>query len=147
MAKTTSRYTYVLFGEEVKALCATALQLKAIDAATFERMTEKADALIGTQAKKAEYNKANPKKATAKGASEKTQILVDKLVGILSSEPMTTAEISEVLGEKLEALQVSNAMRYVPNSDKTKVIRTTTNDKGLTSQKEYTAYFIKADAE
>lgn len=140
MEKTNSRYTYVTFGNEVIELAAAALAAKLIDGTAAARLTEKATALVGTQTKKAEYNKANPKKTAPKGASEKTQATANALAALLTAEPMTAAELNEIGGTEFTALQVANAMKFIPNAESVKVIRDSVNAKGLKAQKEYTAY-------
>ena len=55
---------------------------------------------------------------------------------------MTAAEINAALGTDYTALQVANAVKYIEGAKASKVIRKTTNAKGLTAEKEYTAYSI-----
>lgn len=146
MAKNT-RYTYVSFGNEVVDVVASALTNKLIDAMQAERMIDKANALIATQEKKSTYNAANPKKSTPKGASEKTQAVANALASVLTDIPMTTAELNEALGTTYTPLQVSNAIKFVPNWAKETVVRDVVSPKGLKSQKEYTAYKVVAESE
>lgn len=135
MANTT-KYTYVTFAQEAIALA----NGEAItDTARF---IEKANALIATQTNKAAYNAANPKKTAAKGASADTQAKAAQIGAILDTTPKTAAEINALLGTDYTALQVANAVKFIEGATSVKVIRESTNAKGLKSQKEYTAYTI-----
>lgn len=134
---TNARYTYITFAEEVKAILEGKIE---VTAEVKARVTEKADALIATQTAKKDYNAANPKKSTAKGASAETQAKADQIAGVLTSEPKTAAEINAELGTDYTALQVANAIKFIEGATSTKVIRTTVNGKGLKADKEYTAY-------
>ena len=141
MAKTNTRYTYVDFANEVKAIVNGET---AITAELTARIVEKADALIATQESKKAYNANNPKKSTAKGASEETKAKAAKIVAVLpdnAENAVTAAEINELTGEDFTALQVANAVKFIEGAKSCKVVRETTNAKGLKSQKEYTAYF------
>lgn len=138
MANTT-RYTYEMFGKDVLALVNGEIE---VTDAIRERMTAKAEALIAAQVKKAEYNAAHPKKSTAKGASAATQEKAAAIKSVLTAEPMTAAEINAALGTDYTALQVANAVKFIEGATASKVIRKTTNAKGLTAEKEYTAYSI-----
>lgn len=137
MNKTTSRYTYTQFGNDIIALLNGEIE---VTDALRERMTAKAVDLLNAQAKKAEYNATHPKAGKAKGASAETMSKANAIKGVLSTEPMTAAEINAALGADYTALQVANAVKYIEGVTSVKVIRTTTNAKGLTAQKEYTAY-------
>lgn len=140
MAKNT-RYTYVDFANEVKAVANGEL---AITAEITARLVEKADALIATQESKKAYNANNPKKSTAKGASETTKAngeLIATVLDTTAEGAKTAAEINEALGTDFTALQVANAIKFLDGAQSCKVIRETVNGKGLKSQKEYTAYF------
>lgn len=140
--KNSSRYTYVSFANEVIALVTGELE---VTPEIAKRITEKAEALRGTQEKKAAYNAANPKKTAPKGASEKTQATANAIAAILpttAENAITTAEINETLGTEFTALNVANAVKFIPNAQRAKVIRETVNAKGLKAQKEYTGYFV-----
>ena len=143
MAKnTTSRYTYITFAEEVKALIEGKLEITDEVAA---RITEKADALIATQEKKSAYNKNNPKKSTAKGASETTKANADAIMAILGyteDAARTARDINAELGTDFTALQVANACKFIPNIQSCKVVREVVTTKGLRAEKIYTAYYI-----
>jgi hypothetical protein len=139
MANTNSRYTYVDFANEVIAALTGELE---VTADVAKRICEKADALRISHENKAAYNKANPKKSTAKGASADTQAKADAIAGVLSATPMTASDINEALGTDFTALQVANATKFIPGVTSQKVIRDTVNGKGLRAQKEYTAYTI-----
>lgn len=142
MAKNTNtRYTYITFAEEVKGLIAGTVQLTP-EIAT--RVTEKANDLIATQSAKKDYNANNPKKSTAKGASEETKAKADLISSVLPNSAdtaMTASELNETLETEFTALQVANAVKFIEGATATKVIRETVNGKGLKQQKEYTAYF------
>ena len=140
MAKnTTARYTYITFAEEVKALIEGKLEITVEVAA---RITEKADALIATQENKAAYNAKNPKKTAAKGASAETQAKADQIKAILTDVPKTGAEINAELGTDYTALQIANAVKFIPGVKSEKVVRETTSSKGLKAEKLYTAYTL-----
>lgn len=136
---TNARYTYITFAEEVKAILEGKIE---ITAEVKARVAEKADALIATQTAKKDYNAANPKKSTAKGASAETQAKATQIATILDGEPKTAAEINELLGTEYTALQVANAVKFIEGAKSEKVIRDSVNAKGLKSQKEYTAYTL-----
>lgn len=142
MAKNTNtRYTYITFAEEVKALIAGTIQLTP-EIAT--RVTEKANDLIATQTAKKTYNAENPKKSTAKGASEDTKAKATAISSVLpntAETAITATEINAILETEFTALQVANAVKFIDGATATKVIRETVNGKGLKQQKEYTAYF------
>lgn len=137
MKNTNTKYTYITFAEEVKALIKGEIEITA-EIAT--RVIEKADALIATQTAKKDYNANNPKKSTAKGASEETKAKANAIAEILNAEPKTATEINAELGTEYTALQVANAIKFIEGAKSEKVIRNTVNGKGLQQQKEYTAY-------
>lgn len=62
---------------------------------------------------------------------------------VLGSEPMTMREINAALGTDYEALQVANAVKYIPGAESCKVWRMVTNGRGEKVEREYTAYFLK----
>lgn len=103
-------------------------------------MLEKAEALLQAQLNKAAYNATHPRKSTAKGPSEKTAAVMAAIKPVLGTEPMTAADINAALGTTYTALQVANAVKYIDGVTSCKVVRTTTNSKGLKADKEYTAY-------
>lgn len=103
-------------------------------------MLEKAEALLQAQLNKAAYNATHPRKSTAKGPSEKTAAVMAAIKPVLGTEPMTAADINAALGTTYTALQVANAVKYIDGVTACKVVRTTTNAKGLKADKEYTAY-------
>ena len=135
----TTRYTYAKFATEVIAVLNGEIE---VTAEVKERMTEKANALLAAQAAKAEYNATHPKKNTAKGASEATKAKAEAIRSVLGAEPMTAAEINTALGTDYTALQVANAVKFIEGAKSCKVVRKTTNAKGLTAEKEYTAYTL-----
>jgi len=140
MSKTvkTGKYTYVNFANDVIAL----INGEKVETGTLTLMTEKANDLIKTHTKKAEYNANNPKKAAPKGASTETQANADAIKSVLTNEPMTTEDINAALNAEFTPLQVSNAIRFIDGVEKSKVIRMVKNAKGLTGEKEYTAYNV-----
>lgn len=139
MEKTTSKYTYAKFAEDVIRVANGEVQLTAELSA---RLTAKANDLLTAQVKKAEYNAAHKSTKTPKGASAETKAKADAIAAVLSATPMTAAEISAAVGTEYTALQVANAVKYIDGAKSCKVIRDTVNAKGLKAQKEYTAYFI-----
>ena len=139
MAKTSTQYTYVDMANEMLAVLHDGLELDGVGVA---RATAKLNAFIESQEKKAEYNKANPKKSTAKGASPETQANANAIAAILGKEPKTAKDIGIELGREFSALQVSNAVKFIPNVEKAQVVRTVIDNDGLTQQKKYAAYFI-----
>lgn len=136
---TTSKYTYKQFGLDIIALAKGELELSPEVAM---RLMEKAQALVNAQESKAAYNATHPKKSTAKGASAATMEKANAIKSVLTASPMTAAEINAALGTDYTALQVANAVKYIDGVTSEKVVRTITNSKGLTSQKEYTGYKV-----
>lgn len=136
---TTSKYTYKQFGLDIIALAKGELELTP---EVSIRLMEKAQALVNAQESKAAYNATHPKKSTAKGASAATMEKANAIKGVLTASPMTAAEINAALGTDYTALQVANAVKYIEGVTSEKVVRTVTNSKGLTSEKEYTGYKV-----
>ena len=144
-----AKYTYEVFAKNAIEM-ATALQNIEKEENRnfdfdFENFIGKANALIEQQLKKREYNATHPKKSTSKGASEKTLAIVAKIRPLLKKgkdNAITGAEINATIGENLFALQIANAVRFIEGVQSTKVIRSTTNSRGLKQEKEYTAYYI-----
>jgi pyocin large subunit-like protein len=132
-----NKYTYLDFANEVKGLVKGEI---AITAEIAERVIAKADDLAKTQENKANYNKNNPKKAEPKGASEDTKAKANAIAAVIDNNPKTASEINGELGTDFTALQVANAVKFIPGVVSVKVIRETVNAKGLKAQKEYTAY-------
>ena len=136
---TTSKYTYKQFGLDIIALAKGELELTP---EVSIRLMEKAQALVNAQESKAAYNATHPKKSTAKGASAATMEKANAIKSVLTASPMTAAEINAALGTDYTALQVANAVKYIDGVTSEKVVRTVTNSKGLTSEKEYTGYKV-----
>ena len=134
-----TRYTYAAYAKEVIAIVNG--EIEATDEIRT-RVAEKSAALLAAQEAKAAYNATHPKKNTAKGASEATKEKAAAIQSVLTATPMTAAEINAALGTDYTALQVANAVKYIEGVKASKVIRKTTNAKGLTAEKEYTAYSI-----
>ena len=136
---TTSKYTYKQFGLDIIALAKGELELTP---EVSIRLMEKAQALVNAQESKAAYNATHPKKSTAKGASAATMEKANAIKSVLTASPMTAAEINAALGTDYTALQVANAVKYIEGVTSEKIVRTVTNSKGLTSEKEYTGYKV-----
>jgi hypothetical protein len=133
-----SKYTYVTFADEVITLA------NGGTVENLERLIEKATALKATHENKATYNKANPKKSTAKGASAETMAKAEQIAEVLPTDAenaVTAAEINELIGTEFSALQVANAIKFIENATSVKVVRSTTGKNGLTAEKMYTAYY------
>lgn len=75
-------------------------------------------------------------------AAEK-QALGTAIAKVLGTEPMTMREINAALGTDYTALQVANAVKYIPGAESCKVWRMVTNGRGEKVEREYTAYFLK----
>lgn len=136
------KYTYLNFANDVLTLISEGADTSTLD---FDKIAEKANALIEQQLKKKEYNATHPKKSTSKGASEKTLATVAKIQPILKkgkNNAITGAEINAIIGENFYALQIANAVKFIEGIQSTKVIRSTVNSKGLKQEKEYTAYYL-----
>lgn len=128
-------YTYTMFAQDVIAM----LNGEKVDTEK-DTMLAKAEDLLQAQLNKAAYNAAHPRKSTAKGPSEKTAAVIAAIKPVLGAEPMTAADINAALGTTYTALMVANAVKYIDGVTACKVVRTTTNSKGLKADKEYTAY-------
>lgn len=139
MNKTNTKYTYATFATDVIALLNGEIE---VTPELRENMRNKASDLLEAQLKKAEYNATHKSSRTPKGASEDTKAKTAAIAKVLTAEPMTTAEINTALGTAFTALQVANAVKYIPNIKTCKVIRDSVNSKGLKAQKEYTGYFV-----
>lgn len=139
MATNTSKYTYTMFASEVIGIVEGSVE---VTPAVRERVTLKANDLLNAQAVKKAYNAEHPRKNQAKGASAETMAKVNAIKGVLSSTPMTAAEINAALDADYTALQVANACKFIEGVATTKVVRPTVNAKGLKAEKEYTAYFL-----
>lgn len=134
-----TRYTYAAYAKEVIAIVNGEIE---VTDEIRTRVAEKSATLLAAQEAKAAYNATHPKKNTAKGASEATKEKAAAIQSVLTATPMTAAEINAALGTDYTALQVANAVKYIEGVKASKVIRKTTNAKGLTAEKEYTAYSI-----
>ena len=134
-----TRYTYAAYAKEVIAIVNGEIE---VTDEIRTRVAEKSAALLAAQESKAAYNATHPKKSTAKGASAATMEKANAIKSVLTASPMTAAEINAALGTDYTALQVANAVKYIEGVTSEKVVRTVTNSKGLTSQKEYTGYKV-----
>ena len=113
MAKST-KITYKTFAEFAILLAQAVMNGTEFEADgfDFDLFVEKAEALIAREDKKSEYSRAN-KKPTESKVSDTTKANADAILGVLTTEPMTTAEINAALGTEFEPLTVSNAIRYI----------------------------------
>lgn len=128
-------YTYCTFATDVIAMLNGENTV-----GTKEVMLTKAAALLAANQNKAAYNSTHKKQSTAKGASDATKAIVAELERVLSSEPLTAADINAKLGTDYTALRISGAVKFMDRVEKVKVIRSTVNSKGLKADKEFTAY-------
>lgn len=80
--------------------------------------------------------------APRSGAAAEQSARAGAIKGVLSAVPMTVAEINAALGTDYTPLQTANACKLIPGVSTTKVIRTVTNAKGATANREYTAFYI-----
>lgn len=101
-------YTYKDFANDAIALAEGNIP-ENFDA---ERFIEKANALLERETKKSDYSKSNKKPSVSK-VSDTTIANAEAILSVLTTEPMTTAEINAALGEEFEPLTVSNAIRYI----------------------------------
>lgn len=134
-------YTKRMFYEDVIALITGEADIG--DLPTDE-MIEKAELALEQLDKAAEYAKTHPNKSktAAKGPSEATVERANAIKGVLNATPKTAVEINEALGTDLNSLQIDGAIKLIANVEKTKVVRTVTDKKGLKAERMYTAYFI-----
>ena len=132
-------YTYTNFANDIIALADGTLEMTPELA---EKIKAKAADLLATQATKAAYNASHPSKSKSKGASENTKALAKEIENILTDKPMTSIEISLALNKELNALQIANAIKYIPNVKKSLVVRTVVNSQGLKAEKQYAGYYI-----
>ena len=132
-------YTYSMFAQDViRALDGTLTMTNE----TAKNMRAKAEALLAQQIKRAEYSATHPSTKTPKGASAETKAKAEMIAKVLTADPKTAAEISNACGVEFSALQVANACKFIPGVKSCKVVRTTRNAKGLTAEREYTAYSL-----
>jgi len=143
MAKIVKSITYLVFAEWAIAL-ANGEEIEGFDLDLF---VEKAEKLIERETKKSEYSKSN-KKPTVSKVSDTTIANAEAILGVLSTEPMTTAEINAALGTEFEPLTVSNAIRYIERETaivKSKKVESVTRVKNgvqCTDQSPKTAYAL-----
>lgn len=89
---------------------------------------------------------AAPAKTTMSASSQRAAVPNETLArakeieGVLSATPMTAAEINAALGTDYTALQIANGCKLISGVSTTKVIRKSTNAKGLSVDREYAAY-------
>ena len=106
----TSKYTYSMFASDVIAIADGEIE---ITAELAEKLKAKAGDLLAAQTAKAAYNAAHKAERAPKGASAETKAKADAIGAVLSSTPMTTAEINAAIGKDFTALQVANAVKYI----------------------------------
>lgn len=135
-------YTYSEFARDIIALCNG---VKTLTPDLCAKMGAKAEALLAQQENKAAYNATHKSKTAPKGASAETLTKAETIKAVLSTCPMTGAEINAAAGTDYTALQIANAVKYIPGVKFCKVVRSTVNSKGLKADKEYTAYYFAAD--
>lgn len=131
----TKGYTYAMFATDVINLLNGESTV-----GTCNDMLEKAAALLAANEKKSAYNSTHKKASTPKGASDATKAIAAELEKVLTTNPMTTADINAALGSDYTALRISGVVKFMDNIEKVKVIRTVTNSKGLKADREFTAY-------
>lgn len=79
---------------------------------------------------------------------EESILRAQKIAPVLSSTPMTAAEINTALKEEYTPLQISNAVQFISGGAATRVTRLVRSTKGLQAEKEYAAYYLEGpDAE
>lgn len=105
-------------------------------------MTAKALKKLEQVEHRAEYSASHRKPATSK-VSAATKEGAAEIGAILTTEPMTATEINEVLGTDYTALRVANLCKYIPGVVTSKVRRMTVDRKGLSVEREYTAYSVE----
>lgn len=138
MAK-KEQYTYM----DMVTDCTNYISASAdIPAAKKEQILDKLNALADSYTKKAEYAATHRKPSKAKGPSAETKERAEQIKGVLTDNPMTTAEINVALGTNFSALQVANAVKYLDNVQTAKVIREAISKDGLRADRQYTAYFL-----
>lgn len=113
-----------------------------LDEVVAGAMTAKALKKLEQVEHRAEYSATHRKPATSK-VSAATKEGAAEIGAILTAEPMTAAEINEVLGTDYTALRVANLSKYIPGVVTSKVRRMTTDRKGLAVEREYTAYSVE----
>ncbi len=151
--KTTKRFTYVDFGNLVKAVIDGTREVSSLTEQEKADLIKKANAILDREANRADYVAKNPEKTKhkAKGPSPETLALADKLYGVLSiaSKPVTIHDFRTSLkmtAEELSPLRVANAMKFIKGVQRVEnVKREVTDSKGLTSQRLYTGYIIVDD--
>lgn len=134
-------YTYVTFGTDVLSLIENGVNAGILDSDKAKLMTNKANALIAANTKKAAYNSTH-KKAAASKVSDATREKADAIAAILTDTPMTGGEIADALGVDWTALQISNAVKYIDGVNTTKVKRERVDAKGCKKEGLYTAYYM-----
>lgn len=73
--------------------------------------------------------------------SSRTVILREVLT-VLGMEPMTASEINEALGTEYSVLMLSGTLSKSSFVSRTKVVRTTINNKGLKAEREFTGFYL-----
>lgn len=113
MAKSTNvRYTYATFAHDAITLS------QGGEIENMEAFGAKARALLESQENRAEYARANPPKREAKGPSEASLAMADKIAKVLNSKPMTAAEINAALNADIPAMTMNNFIKLIPDAEK-----------------------------
>lgn len=136
----SANISYKQFAVETKRMLeAQLLEAGADDAAHIQQLIKTAERLIEREERKAEYQKG---KAAKSRVSDTTLTNAKRIELILSTDPLTGAEIAEKLGEAWTALQISNYIRYIPNCERVRVSRTVKTGMDRVVTREYSAYKI-----
>lgn len=120
----------------VYTLCGTGAVTQPSAGTTREKKTPQA--AEGKNFPLPEYIAAERRKR-AKAHAERAKVIAK----VLGSEPMTAREINAALSTDYTALQVANAVKYIPETESCKVWRMVTNGRGEKVEREYSAYFLK----
>ena len=134
----SNTYTNKMFFNDVLTL----IDESDIDDVLRGAMQEKALKALEQLEKRADYAASHKKPSKAKGPGDKTKATIAILSGVLTAEPLTTAEINFLAGTNLNALQVSGAVKFMDNVKSKKVIREVVDAKGLKTERQYTGYYI-----
>ena len=82
-------------------------------------------------------------KSASRSASGDAAAKAQKIEGVLSILPMTAKEINAALGTDYTALQIANAVKFIPSACTAKAFRIETDKDGNPTLREFTAYYSK----
>lgn len=82
-------------------------------------------------------------KSASRSASGDAAERAQKIEGVLSILPMTAKEINAALGTDYTALQIANAVKFIPSACTAKAFRIETDKDGNPTLREFTAYYSK----